>query len=74
MAGQSEFAHLQPAQDDDEHPLHPEELPEEGSPEPFPRPNFESRFCVSFEPQKGHSTTGFEPKTSFSKHLPQAAH
>lgn len=30
-------------------------------------PNFDSRFVVSFELQDGQSTSGFEPKTSFSK-------
>ncbi len=35
--------------------------------EDLPMPNFESFFCVSFEPQFGHVTSGLDPKTSFSK-------
>ncbi len=57
--------YLQPAQEDDEHPPHPE-LPPDPS-EDLPMPNFESFFSASFDPQEGQTTSGFEPKTSFSK-------
>ncbi len=52
-------AYLQPAQDDDEHPLHPEPPPEPS--EDLPIPNFERSFSVSFDPQEGQITSGFEP-------------
>jgi hypothetical protein len=63
---------LHPAQDDAEQPPQPE-LPPEPS-EDLPMPNFESRFSVSFDPHFGHRTSGFEPKTSFSKHSLQVVH
>jgi len=56
--------HLHPAQEDDEQPLQPE--PPDPS-EDLPMPNFESRFSVSCDPQEGQTTSGFAPKTSFSK-------
>lgn len=56
---------MQPAHDADEHPPHPA-LPPDPS-EERPMPNRDSRFSVSFDPQEGHSTSGFEPNTSFSK-------
>jgi hypothetical protein len=66
---------LHPAQEDDEQPPHPELADEDDeSPEPLPKPNFESRFSASGDPHCGQTTSGFEPKTSFSKHSLQAAH
>jgi hypothetical protein len=65
-------AYLHPAQEDEEHPPQPE-LPPEPS-EDLPMPNFERRFSVSFDPHFGHRTSGFEPKTSFSKHSLQEEH
>jgi hypothetical protein len=59
---------LQPAHDEEEQPPHPE--PDDGedeSPEPLPMPKRDMRFFVFFEPQSGQTTSGFEPKTSFSK-------
>jgi hypothetical protein len=37
-------------------------------------PNRESRFSVSEEPQVGQTTSGFAPKTSFSKQLLHFVH
>jgi hypothetical protein len=62
---------LHPAQEDEE------QLPQPGPPPEFedlPMPNFERRFSVSFDPHFGQATSGFEPKTSFSKHSLQEAH
>ncbi len=61
----TEGAYLHPAQDEEVQLPQPE-LPPEPS-EDFPMPNFERRLVVSFEPQFGHATSGFDPKTSFSK-------
>jgi len=63
---------LQPAQEDEEQPPQPEPPPEPS--EDLPMPNFERRFSVSFDPHFGQATSGFEPKTSFSKHSLQEAH
>jgi hypothetical protein len=67
---------LHPAQDDEEQPPQPllSDEPEDGAAEDRPMPNFESRFCVSFEPQFGHVTSGLDPKTSFSKQQLQLVH
>jgi hypothetical protein len=60
--------YLHPAQDEDEHPPQPEpDGDDEDPPEPFPIPNFDSRLTVSFELHEGQRTSGFWPKTSFSK-------
>jgi len=59
---------LHPAQEDEEQPLQPEPDDEEDvSPEPLPMPNRDMRFFVFLEPHFGQTTSGFEPKTSFSK-------
>jgi hypothetical protein len=63
---------LHPAQEDDEHPPQPEPPPEPS--EDLPMPNFERRFSASFEPQEGQTTSGFDPKTSFSKQHWQFLH
>jgi len=63
---------LHPAQEDDEHPPQPEPPPEPS--EDLPMPNFERRFSVFLDPHFGHRTSGFEPKTSFSKHSLQETH
>jgi hypothetical protein len=53
---------LQPAHDDEEQPPHPEpDDGEDGSPEPLPKPNFESRFSAFGESHFGQTTSGFEP-------------
>jgi hypothetical protein len=65
---------LQPAQEDAEQPLHPEPDDDDVSPDPLPIPNFERRFVVSFELQAGQRTSGFDPKTSFSKQQLQELH
>jgi len=62
-----EVFYLHPAQDDAEQPPQPEPDDEEASPEPFPMPNFDNRLVVSCELQLGQWTSGFDPKTSFSK-------
>ncbi len=62
--------HLQLEQDEDEQPLHPPPEPDEdadASPEDFPMPKRDIRLLVSFEPHCGQRTSGFAPKTSFSK-------
>jgi hypothetical protein len=64
---------LHPAQEEAEQPLHPEPVVD-GPPELLPMPNFERRFVVSCELQAGHRTSGFAPKTSFSKQHWQALH
>jgi hypothetical protein len=67
--------HLQPAQDEAEQPPHPDPGPDDDdSPEPFPMPNFDRRFVVFLELQAGHTTSGFVPKTSFSKQQLQLSH
>jgi len=65
---------LQPAQDDDEQPPHPElEVPEEDAAlEDLPIPKRDRRFSVFFEAHFSQATSRFEPKTSFSKSAPQA--
>lgn len=65
--------YLQPAQDEELHPPHPEPDDGEGV-DPFPMPNFERRFSVSFDPQDGQTASGFWPKTSFSKQHVHLAH
>jgi hypothetical protein len=66
---------LQPAQDDDEQPSHPE-LRLEGldvAPlEDLPIPNRDMSFSVFFDPHFSQLTSGFCPKTSFSKSALQA--
>ena len=59
---------MHPAQDEAEQPPQPD--PDDGEadpPELLPIPNGERRLVVSFELQEGQSTSGFDPKTSFSK-------
>jgi hypothetical protein len=59
---------LHPAQDEAEQPLQPEPDDDEDEVfELFPIPNCDRRLVVSFDPQVGQSTSGFAPKTSFSK-------
>ena len=68
---------MHPEQDDEEQPPQPPLLsdePEDAAAEDRPMPNFESRFCVSFELQFGHVTSGLDPKTSFSKQQLQLVH
>jgi hypothetical protein len=65
---------LHPAQEEDEHPPQPE-LPEEGAEDAFddrPMPKRDRSFSVFFELHFSHETSGFDPKTSFSKSAPQA--
>jgi len=66
--------YLHPAQDEELQPPQPEPEEDGDAPEPFPIPNFESRLVVSFELQEGQTTSGFCPKTSFSKQHWQALH
>lgn len=71
----SPTVHLHPAQDDAEQPPHPEPDEEDGEPvDPFPVPNRDIRFVVSAAPQEGHRTSGFDPKTSFSKQCWHLSH
>ena len=66
--------YLHPVQEDDEHPLQPELLPEalEELLDPFPMPKRDMSFSVFFEPHFSQATSGFDPKTSFSNPAPQA--
>ncbi len=64
--------YLHPAQEEEEQPPQPE-LPPEPL-EDLPMPNLESRFVVSREPQEGQSTSGSDPKTSFSKQQEHLLH
>jgi hypothetical protein len=66
--------YLQPAQEDDEHPLQPEPLldaPDEELPAAFPMPKRDMSFSVFVEPHFSQQIPGFDPKTSFSKSAPQ---
>jgi hypothetical protein len=66
---------LHPAQDEAEQPPQPElDDDEDESPEPLPMPKLDMRFFVFFEPQSGQTTSGFEPKTSFSNSCLHLAH
>jgi len=62
-------SYLQPAQDEEEHPPQPELPPEEdeGPLVDLPVPKRDMSFSVFFEPHFSHATSGFDPKTSFSK-------
>jgi len=64
---------LHPAQDEAEQPPHPDP-DEDDEPEPLPMPNLDSRFSAFGDPQSGQTTSGFEPKTSFSKSWRHFAH
>ena len=67
--------YLQPAQDEEEHPPQPEPLPADADDGPFedlPMPKRDRRFSVFFEPHFSQHTSGFDPKTSFSKSALQA--
>ncbi len=66
--------YLHPEQDDDEQPPQPELDDDEDAPSPedFPMPKRDRRFSVFFEPHFSQATSGFDPKTSFSKSTPQA--
>jgi hypothetical protein len=55
---------LHPAQDDDEQPPHPDPPPDPS--DDLPMPNFESCFSIFCDPHFGQTTSGVEPKTSFS--------
>jgi hypothetical protein len=61
---------LHPAQDEEEQPPQPELLPEDADdelPEGLPMPKRDMSFSVFFEPHFSQTTSGFDPKTSFSK-------
>jgi hypothetical protein len=65
---------LHPAQDDEEQPPQPELLPEDADVELFdlPMPKRDMSFSVFFEPHLSQATSGFDPKTSFSKSVLQS--
>ena len=68
---------MQLEQEEDEQPLQPPpELDEDAdaSPEDFPMPKRDRHFLVSFEPHCGQRTSGFDPRTSFSKQLLHLLH
>lgn len=63
-----EGGYLHPSQDEAEQPPQPEPDDEDDeSLEPLPIPNLESRFSASGDPHFGQTTSGYWPKTSFSK-------
>jgi hypothetical protein len=62
--------YLHPAHDDEEQPPQPELLPEDADVELFedlPMPKRDMSFSVFPEPHLSQATSGFDPKTSFSK-------
>jgi hypothetical protein len=66
---------LHPAQDEDEQPPQPElllEALEEALLEDLPIPKRDMSLPVFSEPHFSQATSGFAPKTSFSKSAPQA--
>ncbi len=66
---------MHPAQDDEEQPPQPELLPEDADVELFedlPMPKRDMSFSVFFEPHLSQATSGFDPKTSFSKSVLQS--
>ena len=67
--------YLHPAQDEEEQPQQPEPLLEDADDEPLeglPMPKRDISFAVFFEPHFSQATSGFVPKTSFSKSALQA--
>jgi hypothetical protein len=61
---------LHPAQEEEEHPPHPELLPEYADDElleGLPMPKRDMSFSVFCEPHFSQDTSGCDPKTSFSK-------
>jgi hypothetical protein len=61
---------LHPAQDEEEQPPQPELPLGDADDEPLeglPMPNRDMSFSVFFEPHLSQATSGFDPKTSFSK-------
>ena len=66
--------YLQPAQDDEEQPPQPEPLLEEDDEplEDLPVPKRDMSFPVFLEPHFSQATSGFGPKTSFSKSVLQS--
>jgi hypothetical protein len=66
--------HLHPAQDEDEQPPQPELLEglADGALEDLPMPKRDISLPVFFEPHFSQATSGYDPKTSFSKSAPQA--
>jgi hypothetical protein len=66
---------LHPAQDEEEQPPQPELLPveeDELPDEELPIPKRDMSFSVFFEPHLSQATSGFDPKTSFSKSVLQS--
>jgi hypothetical protein len=68
--------YLHPAQEEEEQPPQPELLLEDEDDdelfEDLPMPKRDMSFSVFFEPHFSHATSGFEPKTSFSKSVLQS--
>ncbi len=61
---------MHPSQDEDEQPPQPELLLEDADVELFedlPMPKRDMSFSVFLEPHLSQATSGFDPKTSFSK-------
>ena len=61
--------YVHPAQDEEEQPPQPELLLEDDEEplEELPMPKRDMSFSVFFEPHLSQATSGFDPKTSFSK-------
>jgi hypothetical protein len=67
--------YLHPAQDEDEQlpqPALPLGALEDAALEDLPMPNRDISLPVFFEPHLSQATSGFDPKTIFSKSAPQA--
>jgi len=67
--------YLQPAQEEEEQPPHPEPLtdgPDDDAPDDLPMPKRDMSFSVLFEPHLSQLTCEVDPKTSFSKWALQA--
>ncbi len=67
--------HLQPAQDEDEHPLQPDPLGGfDDALADLPMPKADRSFSVLSEPHFSQLTFGLAPKTSFSNSTLQVLH
>ena len=66
---------MHPSQDEEEQPPQPElplEDPDAAPLEDLPMPKRDMSFSVFFEPHLSQATSGFDPKTSFSKSMLQS--
>lgn len=74
LSNSRERNYLHPAHEEDVQPPQPELPPEESAAglfEDLPMPKRDIRLLVFLEPHFSQATSGFDPKTSFSKSAPQ---